>query len=110
MLDEEVNKRATELQVGKCLERISYGVSKKLGERPHSFQLNEPGFMDKDFKSEDAKVLKSGVEQLVEKLEIVSKVCLTNKKFKPKAEERLTALEEDIKKFVTKQMFFDEME
>ena len=66
--------------------------------------------MDKDFKSEDAKVLKSGVEQLVEKLEIVSKVCLTNKKFKTKAEERLTALEEDIKKFVTKQMFFDEME
>ena len=96
--------------MGKCLERISYGVSKKLGDRPHSFKLNEPGFMDKDFASEDAKLLKSGVEQLVEKLEIVSKVCLSNKKFKPKAEERLDALEEEQKKFVTKKMFFDEME
>ena len=66
--------------------------------------------MDKDFKTEDAKVLKSGVEQLVEKMEILSKVCLTNKKFKPKAEERLTSLEEEIKKFVTKQMFFTKME
>ena len=51
--------------------------------------------MDKDFKTEDAKVLKSGVEQLVEKMEIVSKVCLSNKNFKPKAEERLKVLEEE---------------
>ena len=47
---------------------------------------------------------------MCEKMEIVSKVCLQNKKFKPKAEERLNFLEEEIKKFVSKQTFFDEME
>ena len=51
--------------------------------------------MEKDFPTEDAKVLKAGVEQLVEKLEILSKVSLTNMKFKPKAETRLTNLEEE---------------
>ena len=43
-------------------------------------------------------------------MEIISKVCLQNKKFKPKAEERLNFLEEEIKRFVSKQTFFDEME
>ena len=66
--------------------------------------------MDKDFKTDDAKLLKSGVEKLVEKFEIVSKVCLSNKNFKPKAEERLKHLEEENKQFVTKKMFFGEME
>ena len=72
--------------------------------------MNEPGFMEKDFPSDDAKVMKSGVEQLVEKMEILSKVCLSNKNFKPKAEERLKVLEDEQKQFVTKQEFFGEME
>ena len=121
-IDTEVRLRATEFQVGKCLERISQGVSKQLGEKPHKFSLNEPSLEkvldgdaanngdDREFKSADARILRSGVEQLCEKMEIISKVCLQNKKFKPKAEERLNFLEEEIKKFVSKQTFFDEME
>ena len=121
-LDIEVRLRATEFQVGKCLERISQGVSKQLGEKPHKFSLNEPS-MDqvledenankndkKEYNSADARILKSGLEQLCDKMEILSKVCLQNKKFKPKAEERLSYLEDEIKKFVSKKTFFDEME
>ena len=88
--------------MGKCLERISYSISKKLGERPHSFTLNEPGFMERDFPSDHAKVLKQGVEKVIEKMEVLSKVSHTNMKFKPKAESRLSDLEEKQKTFITK--------
>ena len=64
----------------------------------------------KEYNSADARILKSGLEQLCDKMEILSKVCLQNKKFKPKAEERLSYLEDEIKKFVSKKTFFDEME
>ena len=57
---------------------------------------------EKEYKSADVRILKSGVEQMCDKMEIISKVCLQNKKFKPKAEERLNYLEEEIKKFVSK--------
>ena len=79
--------------MGMYLNRISQAVPKSLGERPHAFKLNDPGFFDEDFDTEDGPLLKEGVERVIEKMEIISSVTLKNRKFKSKAEERLDKLE-----------------
>ena len=44
-LEREIYRRTTDVVMGKSLERISLGVSKKLGERPHAFKLDDPSFL-----------------------------------------------------------------
>ncbi len=62
--------------------RIAQAVPKTLGERPHAFKLNDPGFFEEDFETEDGPLLKEGVEQVIEKMEILSSVTVKNRKFK----------------------------
>ena len=75
------------------LSRIAVAIPHSLGERPHAFKLNDPGFFDEEFDTADGHVLKEGVEKVIEKLEIMSAVTMKNKKFKAKAEDRLAKLE-----------------
>ena len=79
--------------IGAYLGRIAYAIPKSLGERPHAFKLNDPGFFDEDFDTEDGHLLKEGVEKVIEKMEIMASVTSKNRKFKLKAEERLDKLE-----------------
>jgi len=37
-------------------------VPKALGERPHAFKLDDPGFFEEEFDTEDGPLLKGGVE------------------------------------------------
>ena len=60
--------------MGRYLERISAAVPKALGTRPHAFKLNDPGFFEEDFETEDGPILKAGVEKVIEKLEILSSI------------------------------------
>ena len=76
ILESEILRRTTEVVVGKSLERISMSVSRKLGERPHAFKLDDPSFLNEENISEESKVLKTGVEKMVEKMEIMSKQLL----------------------------------
>ena len=64
------------------LERISVAIPQTLGERPHAFKLNDPGFFEEVFETEDGHLLKLGVEKVIEKLEIMSAVTIKNRKFK----------------------------
>ena len=68
-------------------------MPKTLGERPHIFKLNEPGFFEPEFDTEDGKVMREGAERMIEKLEILSAVTAKNRKFKKQCEERLDRLE-----------------
>ena len=75
-LEKEIFRRTTDVVMGKSLERISLGVSKKLGERPHAFKLDDPSFLQDESLDQEGKILKKGVEQVVEKMEILSKHCI----------------------------------
>ena len=75
------------------LKRIAASVPKTLGERPHAFKLNDPGFFDEEFDTEHGHLLKEGVEKVIEKLEILASVTLKNHRFKIKCEQRLKKLE-----------------
>lgn len=44
-LDKLVDKRATEKVLGLYLKRVANSVPQTVGERPHSFKLDEPGFL-----------------------------------------------------------------
>ena len=92
-LEKQVNRRATEKCMGMYLKRISASIPKTLGERPHAFKLNDPGFFHEDFDTEDGHLLKEGVEKVIEKLEILSSVTLKNHRYKNKCEQRLKKLE-----------------
>ena len=81
-LEVEVKKRASEKGLGMYLERISVAIPQTLGERPHAFKLNDPGFFEEEFDTEDGHLLKQGVEKVIEKLEIMSAVTIKNRKFK----------------------------
>ena len=85
------------------LGRIASSVPKALGERPHGFRLNDPGFFDEEFDTEHGQFLKQGVEKVIAKMEILSSVTLKNRRFKIKAEERLDKLEEAMLRLVTKE-------
>ena len=93
MLDKQVGKRATEKGLGMYLGRIALCIPEALGERPHAFKLNDPGFLDEEFDTEDGPKLKEGVEKLIERLEILSAQAMKSKKFKVKCEGRLAKLE-----------------
>ena len=54
--------------------------------------------------------MKSGVEKMIEKLEIMSSVCMKNKKFKNKATERLDKLESYYGTYVSKDLLAFELE
>lgn len=92
-LDRRINQRATEKAIGQYLERISQAVPTSLGKRPHAFKLDDPAFFEQEYDTEHGHVLKSGVEKLIEKLEIMSSVAAKNKKFKVRAESRIDKLE-----------------
>ena len=96
--------------MGKSLERISLGISKKLGERPHAFKLDDPTFLQEDTLDAEGMILKDGVEKLVEKMEILSKHCINQKKFKLNAKSRIDSLEQQTHLMVPKDMFHSEME
>ena len=61
----EIGRRTTEKAITKYLERIAMGVHKDCGERPHTFKLDEPGFLDSDFGGEDGLAMKSSVELMI---------------------------------------------
>ena len=109
-LDRLVEKRATEKALGLYLKRVANSVPQTVGERPHSFKLDEPGFLQEEFDTEDGHLLKEGVEKLIEKMEIISAVCIKNRKFKTKAEERLEALEKAQLKNVQKDQYYRDLE
>jgi len=81
-LDLEVSKRASEKIIGSYLGRIAVAIPHTLGERPHAFKLNDPGFFQEEFDTEDGHLLKEGVEKVIERLEILSAVTMKNRKFK----------------------------
>ena len=93
LLEASISKCPTNVTMGKSLERISLGIPKELGKRPHAFKLDDPTFLIEETLDEEGKILKGGVEQVIEKMEIVSKHCLNQKKFKLNAQQRINKLE-----------------
>ena len=81
-LEKELTRRATEKVLGMYLSRIALAIPQTLGERPHAFKLDDPGFFHEDFETEDGPVLKEGGEKVIEKLEIMASVTMKNKRFK----------------------------
>lgn len=76
-LNREVSLRAGEASMGSCLERLAASISNEVGEPKHQFKLNDEGFMQEEFKTPDGAKLKAGVEQLIGKLEILSRSAVT---------------------------------
>lgn len=109
-VDRGMKQRATEKAMGMYLERMSHAIPKTLGSRPHAFKLDDPSFFEQEFDTEHGQLLKSGVEKMIEKLEIMSSVCMKNKKFKNKATERLDKLESSYGTYVSKDLLAFELE
>ena len=109
-VDRGMRQRATEKAMGMYLERMSHAIPKTLGSRPHAFKLDDPSFFEQEFDTEYGQLLKSGVEKMIEKLEIMSSVCMKNKKFKNKATERLDKLESYYGTYVSKDLLAFELE
>lgn len=70
-------------------------MHKDVGDPEHVFKLNEPGFLDSNFKTHDGEQLKNGVEKVIGKMEIISRFANRQNKFKTTANKRLKQLEED---------------
>lgn len=104
-LEKQVNLRATEKIMGTYLTRIAKCIPKSLGERPHAFKLNDPGFFHEEFDTEDGHLLKEGVERVIEKLEILSSITLKNHKSKIKTEQRLKKLEAAEVQYLKKEQY-----
>lgn len=105
----EVALKAGESNLGRYLERIASGVHKDVGNPEHIFKLNEPGFLESNFKTPDGDKLKKGVEKVIAKMEVISNFAKQQKKFKTLANNRIHALEEEQKQNVQKLQFSDEM-
>lgn len=93
----EVALKAGESNLGRYLERIASGVHKDVGDPEHIFKLNEPGFLESNFKTPDGDKLKKGVEKVIAKMEVISNFAKQQKKFKTSANNRIHALEEEQK-------------
>lgn len=57
-LELAISKRASEKVMGMYLGRIAVAIPHTLGERPHAFKLNDPGFFEEEFDTADGHVLK----------------------------------------------------
>jgi hypothetical protein len=82
-----------------------------LGDAPHAFKLDDPEFMNADAEvSEEGTIFKEGLGKLVEKMEVISKHCLNQRKYKEESKKRIEHLESQAALFVSKEMFHSEME
>ena len=95
--------------MGVYLDRISQGVSKDVGEEKHIFKLNDEGFMKLTFQTPDGEKLKSGVEKLIGKMEIISRHAINQKKFKKSAAKRIKDLEDAQSMNVSQKQFNEGM-
>jgi hypothetical protein len=72
VIQSDLLKKANEKTVGHYFLKISEGLYKECGERPHSFRLdNENNFLSEHFQTEDSTLLKRQAEKMVEKIEVI---------------------------------------
>lgn len=59
--------------MGHYFQKISEGLQKECGERPHAFRLleNESNYLQENFQTEDSTQLKRMAERLMEKFEVI---------------------------------------
>lgn len=91
------------------MQKVSEGLYKECGERPHSFRLdNESNFLQDNFQTEDSTLLKRQAEKLMEKMEVIGLNILNFHKFKSETSERLEKIDKQLPKCFTTDQFREE--
>ena len=70
IVQSDIKKRATESWLTEYFERISEGLHKDWGERPHTLRLNDEA--NQFYQCEDSPFLRRSVDKLTGKLELIS--------------------------------------
>ena len=96
-------------QVGHYFQKISEGLYKECGERPHSFRLdNEQNFLAEHFQTEESTNLKRQADRMTEKFEVIGLNIINYLKFKTDTSDRLDRIEKMLPKCFTVDQFRDE--
>ena len=91
------------------MQKVSEGLYKECGERPHSFRLdNESNFLQDNVQPEDSTLLKRQAEKLMEKMEVIGLNILNFHKFKSETSERLEKIDKQLPKCFTTDQFREE--
>lgn len=92
------------------MQKISEGLHKECGERPHAFRLDneQSNFLSENFQTEDSVTLKKQAEKLQDKLEVIGLNIINFNKFRNCTEDRLEKLERIIPKCFTIDQFREE--
>jgi hypothetical protein len=96
--------------MGHYMLKISEGLHKECGERPHALRLDneQSNFLADHYQSEDSVVLKRNAERLQEKLEVIGLNLINLQKFRNNTEDRVDKLEKALVKCFTVDQFREE--
>jgi hypothetical protein len=105
----EMKRKANEKTLGHYLQKISEGLYKECGERPHAIRLdNESNFLQENFQTEESTQLKRQAEKMMEKMEVIGLNILNFHKFRSDAGERIDRIEKQLPKCFTTDQFREE--
>jgi hypothetical protein len=86
------------------------GVAKEIGEKTHKFKLDDPQFLTDDMTTPDGQILKTSVENFIDKLDIISNSLIRTNKFKTMILPRVVKLEDSQKDFLSLLGFREQMD
>lgn len=86
------------------------GVAKEIGEKTHKFKLDDPQFLTDDMTTPDGQILKTAVENFIDKLDIISNSLIRSNKFKTMILPRVVKLEDSQKDFLSLLGFREQMD
>ena len=101
--------KTTDRALSLHLERVCGAVPKEVGEKSSKFRLNDANFLKDECENEDQLQLKRAVNQLVEKLDIISNAIIRNEKFKKQTTTKISVIEQKIQDFLTLPAFREQM-
>ena len=89
--------------------KISEGLLKECGERPHSMRLdNESNFLSENYQSEDSTILKRQADKMMEKFEVIGLNILNFHKFRSDMADRVDRVEKAVPRCFTVDQFREE--
>lgn len=108
-MQQDLKRKAYEKTLGHYFLKISEGLHKECGERPHAFRLdNEPNYLQENFQTDDSTLLKRQAEKMLEKMEIIGLNIINFQKFRNETTDRIEKLERIIPKCFTIDQFREE--
>lgn len=109
-LKADVLKKANEKTVGFYLAKVSEGLFKECGEKPHSIRIDNEtsNFLQENFQTDDSTLLKRQAEKMLDKIEIIGQNIINFHKFRTETNERVERVEKLLPKCFTIDQFREE--